>query len=202
MSGRQRPLCQWLNPYGIEHLNGLLADPDYELFLSEPISWKPKKKIHPRVPRRDGDVRKFFIHHVCKDLPGTIRMFYRSIGFVFIDRGFLDPHSNYSGSYEAMKMRIKKPILLKDGRTLPAVTYKRYVERKAFEKEDDDGGDCHVRTYRWKIFPTWKKTALSDVLVPEWFRGGNTGSIRARQRIGEEEDLYKEVEKELETESL
>jgi len=197
MRGDREPITHWVNPYAIEHLNTLLADQDKEIFLGAYEPKVPRKRIHPNAPRKPGDlvVGKFPIHYSEKETPGSTSFELLGplkIGFVFVQLGWLDPDSSYSGSYEILKMRIKEPLLLKDGRTVPVCTIKQYVERAEFGEPFDVRTD-HVRCYALGFIPSWSQNDLSDILLPKWFKGPSR-RIRDEQRREENAQVCREID--------
>jgi len=198
MSGDREPRTHLINPYAVEHLNELLKDQDQEIYLGDYEPKVPRKRIHPNAPRKPGDriVGKFPIHYGEREDPGSTSFGLLGplkIGFVFVESGWLDPDSDYSGIYEILKMRIREPLLLNDGRTVPVCTIKQYVEKAEFGEELFDVRTDHVRRYALGIPLYWSQNDLSDILLPEWFKGPSR-RIRDEQRREETAQLSREID--------
>jgi hypothetical protein len=84
------------------------------------------------------------------------------IGYVFVESGTLDDESDYGGSYEAVRLRLKKPIELRHG-IIPNCSVKLVVESE----------DCTTETERADhtrlLGLFWVKKDLTRVLPTEWF---------------------------------
>jgi len=84
------------------------------------------------------------------------------IGYVFVEAGTLDFDSDYGGSYEAVRLRLKKPIELKHG-IIPNCSVKLIVESEDFGEETERADHTKLAGL------IWVRKDLTHVLPTEWF---------------------------------
>ncbi len=98
-----------------------------------------------------------------------------NLGYIFVEKGYTDASSDYCGSYESMWLRLKHPLELVGGQTLPPCSIKMFHEAHECEAGEIFRSD-HIR--RLGLF--WQKADLSFVLPTSWFlRQSDYGSLRA-----------------------
>lgn len=90
-----------------------------------------------------------------------------NLGYVFVETGYTDASSNYSGKYETLRLRIKHPLELKNGEVIPNCSIKLLQEIEEGAEPSQYRRD-HVR-YSGLV---WVRSDLSKVLPFEWFSGG------------------------------
>lgn len=176
-----QPETRWVNPYGIEHLTHSLADDNKEIYVGE---------FERRGSRRpDQKISRAPIHLDYANFFGGISFqFFKSpMGYVTIETGLLEPKYTYSKRYESMTIVTNQHLALKDEKVLPACKIK-YVQLE---------GERHNLVHRIRkwflVFPYWKRMNLPEVLQPDWFQGGNNGSIRVVERRKELDEALQTI---------
>jgi hypothetical protein len=86
------------------------------------------------------------------------------IGYLSVETGIFDAAETEPGSYETMKLRIKSPLTLSDGRIIPACSIKILAEAQELQPIGIERID-HVRKYH--LF--WGRADLESVLPTGWF---------------------------------
>lgn len=100
-----------------------------------------------------------------------------SAGYFFLETGMLNPYSDEQIGYQALKLRIKHPIPLGNGLTIP----KSIAKLAAC----GDNKYCHLEGpvyHRRKFGLIWEREDLSDVLPESEFLSREAESIIKRQR--------------------
>lgn len=87
-----------------------------------------------------------------------------NIGYVFIEKGETDTSTDYPATYESVKLRIKKPLKLEGGLTIPKCTIK--ISKESPEGvEGKDSRQDHINV----LNIGWRKADLKYVLPSECF---------------------------------
>lgn len=133
-----------------------------KVFLEEFKDRQPKKiSFLHRLRNREVISRGNYplMQQVYSFMFGSVDL---NLGYIAVETG-VDTSSSYAGGYETLRLRIKHPLKLRDGRKIPSCSVKLLVEAEEYEEPYKKRRD-HRR------FPLlWIRRDLSDVLPTEWF---------------------------------
>ncbi len=93
----------------------------------------------------------------------------RKIGTIFVEQGEMDPGSAYGGLYEAITLRLKRPLKFTDGITLPPLTRKLYIETEECMGNTLQQVDRERLIGMGPLGIGWKRRDFSKELPTEWF---------------------------------
>lgn len=131
----------------IENLNSRLAKPEGYITKEHFIDNTPKmnpswyNSINPVITSRG----KYPLTQTCYGNSVINTLFCiesdRNLGYIFVETGIIEGDSNYSDVYENITLRIKYPLKLKDGKTIPNCSIQLHTEipdyGEHFEKRND-----------------------------------------------------------------
>ena len=86
----------------------------------------------------------------------------KSDGYIFVEKGLTDTRTEDPGTYETMRMVLRRPLTLSNG-VVPASSVKISVDVPYFSIPQIGRRDHKKRPVGWR------RTDLSDVLPTEWF---------------------------------
>ncbi len=124
------PIIQIFDLEGlISTINRSMDNPEQDLSLGEFEHKEPKKnpflyRVRGRVMQTRG---KFPLYQSRVNKWSDVD-FERRIGYFLFESGLLDEYSSFSGTYETLMLRIKRPVQLKSGIVIPKSSVKIYYE--------------------------------------------------------------------------
>jgi hypothetical protein len=136
----------------IRNINQVLADDEEPIKLGE---FCPKKVFFKKSINISGIYPLLQPHEF-----EFMHLLNRSgkIGYIKIKAGYTDPDSDYSGGYESIRLRIKHPLELKDGKIIPKCSIE-------ILEEVEEGIKPCIGRYEWNK----EKKDLSSILPTKWF---------------------------------
>ncbi len=158
----------------VKRLNSVVADSIGYIQLEKPVVEERTRAsfIERLTGRTPESIVRYELTQVYSGLWGFFGIdSERSIGFIRVEVGGTDSSSNYDGTYEALELRIGRPLSLKketmsdSGNVkIPQCNIKLLIER-----EEIANGDYYRRDHKRVARFLWLPTDLSKVFLREWF---------------------------------
>ncbi len=159
-------------PALVGKLNSSLANPSDFIELGDFVGLTPRKNpfLYRLGERKVETVGKFPLTQ-----EKTGRTFFglfdlevdAPLGYIFVETGSLEWDEMHDGyGYETLRLRIKRPLDLKNGLVVPNCSVKIYGEEgKEWGEQPAPLRRDHVRKYGL----IWQRTDLEKVLPSQWF---------------------------------
>ena len=87
-----------------------------------------------------------------------------AIGYLLVESGYIQTSSSYGGAYESLKLRIEKPLKLKNGIIVPQSS----MEIRA-EIPEWSGLEVMRADYFRKFRTNWGRADLEKIIPTDWF---------------------------------